>query len=96
MEWARSDQCRERLLNMCESLPEATTRAGGDQEALVGSDSRRFFVPPYLGHRGWVGLWLDRGRLDWVETAELFVDAYRRHCPSRRERGSWSTLDGSR
>jgi hypothetical protein len=57
--------------------------APGDQEALVASDQDRFFVPPYLGHRGWVGLWLDRQRIDWSEVRELVVDAYRLAAPKR-------------
>jgi predicted DNA-binding protein (MmcQ/YjbR family) len=31
----------------------------GLQDALVGSDPDRYFVPPYVGHHGWIGLWLD-------------------------------------
>jgi len=40
----------------------------GVQEMLVEADSERFFVPPYVGHRGWVGMRLDR-ELDWDELA---------------------------
>jgi hypothetical protein len=59
-------------------------RAGpGDQQALVASDTDRFFVPPYLGHRGWVGLRLDRTRVDWTEVRELMIDAYRLAAPRR-------------
>jgi hypothetical protein len=53
----------------------------GAQEALIGSDSRRFFRPPYVGHRGWVGVRLDRG-LTASELAELCVDAYRTVAPA--------------
>jgi hypothetical protein len=31
----------------------------GAQPALVGSEPERFFVPPYVGHHGWIGIWLD-------------------------------------
>ncbi|MEY2433512.1 MAG: hypothetical protein QOC92_3237, partial [Acidimicrobiaceae bacterium] len=52
-------------------------------QALVASDTDRFFVPPYLGHRGWVGLRLDRTRVDWTEVRELMIDAYRLSAPKR-------------
>jgi hypothetical protein len=54
----------------------------GAQEALVGSDPARFFRPPYVGHRGWIGLRLD-GVVDWGEVAELCADAYRTVAPAR-------------
>jgi hypothetical protein len=47
-----------------------------DQEVLVRSDPDRFFVPPYVGHRGWVGVRLDVP-LDWQEIAEIVEEAYR-------------------
>jgi hypothetical protein len=48
----------------------------GEQSVLVTSEPDRFYLPPYLGHRGWVGLWLDRAPVDWVEVRELFVESY--------------------
>jgi predicted DNA-binding protein (MmcQ/YjbR family) len=48
----------------------------GAQEALVASDPDRYFRPPYVGHRGWVGVVLD-GKPDWGVVAELVEDAYR-------------------
>jgi hypothetical protein len=36
----------------------------------------RFFRPPYVGHRGWLGVRLD-GRVDWAEIAAICRDAYR-------------------
>ena len=48
----------------------------GEQGALVSSDPERYFVPPYLGHRGWVGFWLDVGAVDWGEAGELLIDSY--------------------
>jgi hypothetical protein len=47
----------------------------GDQETLVASDPERFFVPPYVGHRGWVGVRID-GRPDWRVVTRLVRDAY--------------------
>lgn len=46
------------------------------QEAMVASDPERFFVPPYVGHRGWLGVYLDVP-VDWDEIAALVEDAYR-------------------
>ena len=48
----------------------------GAQEALVASDPDRFFRPPYLGHRGWIGVRLERP--DWKTVAAIVDDAYRR------------------
>ena len=47
----------------------------GMQAMLVEADSERFFVPPYVGHRGWLGFRLDRG-LDHDELAGIAEDAY--------------------
>ena len=52
----------------------------GVQEALVADDPERFFRPPYVGHRGWIGVRLD-GEIDWDRMAELCRDAYRAVAP---------------
>jgi hypothetical protein len=49
--------------------------APGMQQILVEADQERFFRPPYVGHRGWLGVRLDRG-LDWDELAGIVEDAY--------------------
>ncbi len=58
--------------------------AAGDgvQEMLVEADSDRFFRPPYVGHRGWLGLRLDRG-LDLDELAGILEDAYAEVAPAK-------------
>jgi hypothetical protein len=48
----------------------------GAQEALVASGPDRFFRPPYVGGRGWIGVRLD-GDVDWEELEGICVDAYR-------------------
>jgi hypothetical protein len=48
----------------------------GAQSDLVRADGERFFVPPYVGHRGWLGIRLDRP-VDWDELAQLIEDGYR-------------------
>jgi DNA-3-methyladenine glycosylase I len=52
----------------------------GTQSLLVAADPERFFVPPYVGHRGWLGVRLDRG-LDWDELAGIVEDAYAQVAP---------------
>ena len=52
----------------------------GAQEDLVTSGDDRFFRPPYVGHRGWLGVYLDVP-LDWDEVAVLVEDAYRMIAP---------------
>lgn len=53
----------------------------GAQEELVRSEPDRFFRPPYVGHRGWVGLRLDV-EPDWDEVAGIVVAAYRQVAPT--------------
>lgn len=48
----------------------------GAQAELLAADPDRFFRPPYVGHRGWLGVRLDRDP-DWAEIAELCEDAFR-------------------
>lgn len=52
----------------------------GAQQELIASDADRYFRPPYVGHRGWIGVRLD-GDVDWVEIAEVCQDAYRTIAP---------------
>ena len=54
----------------------------GVQEELVDQDPERFFRPPYVGHRGWIGVRLDRD-LDWDEVAGICEDAYRQVAPKK-------------
>lgn len=54
----------------------------GVQELLVGSAPDRFFRPPYVGHHGWVGAWLDV-EIDWEELADFVEESYRMTAPKR-------------
>ena len=56
--------------------------APGNQDLMVRAAPERFFVPPYVGPSGWVGVWLD-GAVDWAEVGELLRDAYRLTAPKR-------------
>ena len=48
----------------------------GEQESLIFLDAKRFFRPPYVGVRGWVGVRID-GRPNWAQVATLVKQAYR-------------------
>lgn len=54
----------------------------GAQETLVDSAPERFFRPPYVGHRGWLGVYLDVPQ-DWDEIAFLVEQAYRSVAPAK-------------
>lgn len=54
----------------------------GVQGELVDQEPERFFVPPYVGHRGWLGVRLDVD-VDWDEVAGILSDAYRTVAPKR-------------
>jgi hypothetical protein len=60
----------------CKVLP-------GDNEALIAAHPERFYMPAYIGPRGWVALRLDVGGLDWNELAELVVGSYQLIAPKR-------------
>jgi hypothetical protein len=60
----------------CKVLP-------GDNEALVAAQPAKFYMPAYIGPRGWVALRLDVGGLDWNEVAELVVGSYKLIAPKR-------------
>ena len=49
---------------------------------LIEADAERFFRPPYVGHRGWLGVRLDRG-LDFDELAGILEDAYAEVAPAK-------------
>jgi hypothetical protein len=55
----------------------------GVQEILVQSAPGRFFRPPYVGHRGWLGVYLDVDDVDWDELSMILEDAYRQVAPKR-------------
>ncbi len=75
---------REKLFLMTgEDGQYITFKAGpGVQEELVSSEPERFFVPAYVGSKGWVGARLDVDQ-DWAEIAELIEDSYRLIAPKR-------------
>lgn len=81
---APSFRVRDKLFVMTsEDGLSMTFKAGpGVQEALLAEAPERFFFPPYVGHKGWVGARLDIDQ-DWDEIAELIEDSYRMIAPKR-------------
>jgi hypothetical protein len=55
----------------------------GENTALVAAQPKRFYLPAYIGPRGWVALRLDVGETDWNEVRELVVCSYRMVAPKR-------------
>jgi predicted DNA-binding protein (MmcQ/YjbR family) len=53
-----------------------------EQELLTRAAPGRFFVPPYVGKSGWVGVWLDK-RPKWKEIELMLRDAYRLTAPKK-------------
>lgn len=60
----------------CKVLP-------GDNGALAAAQPERFYLPAYIGPRGWVALRLDVGEVDWEEVEELVACSYRLVAPKR-------------
>ncbi len=60
----------------CKVLP-------GENHALVAAQPRRFYLPAYVASRGWVGLRLDIGKIDWDEVFELVRCSYQLLAPKR-------------
>ena len=56
--------------------------APGAQLLMITAAPDRFFVPPYVGRSGWIGVWLD-GDVDWTQVAEILRDGYRLVAPQR-------------
>jgi predicted DNA-binding protein (MmcQ/YjbR family) len=56
--------------------------APGNQALMVKAAADRFFVPPYVGPSGWIGIHLD-GKVDWEEVGALLRDSYRLIAPKK-------------
>lgn len=65
-----------RVAVACKVLP-------GDNKALPEAQPRRFYLPAYIGPRGWVALRLDVGKVDWEEVRELLLSSYTLIAPKR-------------
>ncbi len=54
----------------------------GAQAFLVAGDPVRYYVPKYVGHKGWIGIRMDVA-VDWPVVADLIRDSYRLTAPRR-------------
>ncbi len=59
----------------------------GENAELVELDPQRYYIPAYIGPRGWVALPLDVGNIDWDEVADLVANSYRLVAPKRLAAG---------
>jgi hypothetical protein len=50
---------------------------------MISANPERYFRPPYVGHRGWVGVRLDTEEVDWDEIEMVVRDAYRMIAPPK-------------
>jgi hypothetical protein len=59
--------------------------APGVQEAMIAAEPDRYFRPPYLGPKGWIGAWLsaDATPPEWEAIADVIDDSYRLIAPKR-------------
>lgn len=58
--------------------------APGLQDVLIGSGQSRYFIPPYVGHKGWIGVRFDLDEpVDWDEIREFVIESYRMTAPKR-------------
>ena len=55
----------------------------GDNKALVATEPKRFYLPDYIGAKGWVGLRLDVGKVDWEEVQQLVLGSYQVTAPKK-------------
>ena len=60
----------------CKALP-------GENAALASAQPKRYYLPAYIGPRGWVALRLDLGKIDWDEVRELLLGSYLLTAPKR-------------
>jgi hypothetical protein len=58
-----------------------------EQRRLVASDPARFYVPPYVGVKGWLGVRVDEAHADWIELAILVEEGWRSVAPPKVLRG---------
>ena len=54
----------------------------GFAAARVAEDPKRFYVPPYVGHKGWIGVRLDV-KVDWADLASIAEESYRMTAPKQ-------------
>jgi hypothetical protein len=68
------------------------TALPGSQELHVRAEAKHFFVPPYVGPRGWLGVLLDRG-IEWQRIAALVREGYDKVAPAELRDRAGKTPD---
>lgn len=53
----------------------------GVNQILAAGEPATFFLPPYMAHHGWIGVYLDVGSVDWDRVELFLTDAYRLSAP---------------
>lgn len=75
--------------NYPDGRPSVWMKAGeGVQEMLLATDPESFFAPPYVGHKGWIGIWMDTPRIRWPLVADLIAESYGLVGPKRKKGGA--------
>ena len=72
-----NDHDRDQIISVCCRVLE------GDNLRLLQSNPRKFYLPPYIGARGWVGFRLDLPALDWTEVNNLVSGSFTQTAPKK-------------
>jgi hypothetical protein len=75
--WYLFDHHGDGLVSLCcKSTPSR-------QKVLLACDPKHYFLPAYVGSKGWIGLRLDLPTVNWGEVSALLIEAYRLQAPAR-------------
>jgi predicted DNA-binding protein (MmcQ/YjbR family) len=55
----------------------------GENRDLARADPKTFYLPAYIGARGWVGYRLDQGSMDWNDVAAIVKSSYCQVAPKK-------------
>jgi phosphoribosylglycinamide formyltransferase-1 len=67
-----------------DGIVSVSTRAfPGENTRLIAAHPKKFYLPAYIGPRGWVALRLDRGKVDWNEVRDLVTASYLQVAPKK-------------
>jgi len=67
----------DRIISVC-----CKTRLGENKD-LAAQDPKRFYLPAYIGVRGWIGIRMDRGKVDWREIEQFVAASYDAAAPKK-------------
>jgi len=72
-----NDHHGDGIVSVCCKVPH------GDNKWLIEASPRKFYMPAYIGSRGWVGLRLDHATVNWREVKELVQGSFAQVAPKR-------------